>query len=368
MLKRLADAERDGDRIYAVIRGVGAASDGRDRSLTAPRPEGQMRALRRAYAQAGYSPATVGLVEAHGTGTVAGDGAEVTALTTVFGEFGTARQTCAIGSVKSMIGHTKATAGVAGVIKAALALHHRVLPPTIGVTEPNPKANFADSPFYVNTEARPWLASPDGHPAPRVGQRLRLRRHRLPHRARGVHRRLPAAREATVERWPGELLLWRGAPDEIADSLASLAAQLDAGAEPELADLALTLGQAAPEPTADRAALALVAESLDDLRAKLAAARELLAGDAGAAARAARHPLRADPARRRRRRRLPVPRPGLPEGRHGPGTGAGVPRSARGVRARRPRCSPAATSSRSAATCSRRRRSPTRTRRRGATS
>ena len=80
MLKRLADAERDGDRIYAVIRGVGAASDGRDRSLTAPRPEGQMRALRRAYAQARFSPATVGLVEAHGTGTVAGDGAEVKAL------------------------------------------------------------------------------------------------------------------------------------------------------------------------------------------------------------------------------------------------------------------------------------------------
>ena len=77
VLKRLADAERDGDRIYAVIRGVGAASDGRDRSLTAPRPEGQMRALRRAYAQAGFSPATVGLVEAHGTGTVAGDSAEM---------------------------------------------------------------------------------------------------------------------------------------------------------------------------------------------------------------------------------------------------------------------------------------------------
>ena len=86
VLKRLADAERDGDRIYAVIRGVGAASDGRDRSLTAPRPEGQMRALRRAYAQARFSPATVELVEAHGTGTVAGDGAEVKALSTVFAE------------------------------------------------------------------------------------------------------------------------------------------------------------------------------------------------------------------------------------------------------------------------------------------
>jgi acyl transferase domain-containing protein len=106
VLKRLEDAERDGDRVYAVIRGVGAASDGRARSLTAPRPEGQMRALHRAYAHAGYSPATVGLVEAHGTGTVAGDGAEVQALTRVYAEAGAATGSVAFGSVKSMIGHT----------------------------------------------------------------------------------------------------------------------------------------------------------------------------------------------------------------------------------------------------------------------
>src|SRR6185312_6054485 len=142
VLKRRRDAERDGDRIYAVIRGVGGSSDGRDRSLTAPRPEGQMRALRRAYAQAGFSPATVGLVEAHGTGTVAGDQAEVEALSRVFTAAEAERQACAIGSVKSMIGHAKATAGVAGLAKVALALRHRVLPPTLGVTTPNPKARF----------------------------------------------------------------------------------------------------------------------------------------------------------------------------------------------------------------------------------
>src|SRR5205814_7463972 len=94
VLKRLEDAERDGDRIYAVIRGVGGSSDGRDRSLTAPRPEGQMRALARAYAQARYSPATVGLIEAHGTGTVAGDQAEVTALTNFFDQAGAPRHDC----------------------------------------------------------------------------------------------------------------------------------------------------------------------------------------------------------------------------------------------------------------------------------
>ena len=153
MLKRLADAERDGDRIYAVINGVGAASDGRDRSLTAPRPEGQMRALRRAYAQAGVSPATVGSSRRTAPGTVAGDAAEVEALATrVRRAHGDAPQWCAIGSVKSMIGHTKAAAGVAGLIKAALALHHRVLPPTLGVDDAQPEgAASASSPFYVNT-------------------------------------------------------------------------------------------------------------------------------------------------------------------------------------------------------------------------
>jgi acyl transferase domain-containing protein/NAD(P)H-dependent flavin oxidoreductase YrpB (nitropropane dioxygenase family)/NAD(P)-dependent dehydrogenase (short-subunit alcohol dehydrogenase family) len=280
VLKRLADAERDGDRIYAVIRGVGSASDGRDRSLTAPRPEGQMRALRRAYAQAGFSPATVGLVEAHGTGTVAGDGAEVQALATVFGEYGSGRQACAIGSVKSMIGHTKATAGVAGLIKAALALHHRVLPPTIGVTEPNPKANFAESPFYVNTEARPWLTGGADHPR-RAGVSAfgfgGTDFHLVLEEYTGSY--LPAV-EATVDRWPGELLLWRGTRDEIAGSLASLAEQLGAGAQPSLADLALTLALDAPAPAEGQAALALVVESLDDLRAKVDSARELLAGPA----------------------------------------------------------------------------------------
>ena len=132
VFKRLADAERDGDRIYAVIKAAGSSSDGKDRGLTAPRPAGQAKALRRAYAKAGISPATVGLVEAHGTGTVAGDGAEVQALTDVFSEAEASRQGCAIGSVKSMIGHTKCSAGAAGLMKAALALHHKVLPPTLG--------------------------------------------------------------------------------------------------------------------------------------------------------------------------------------------------------------------------------------------
>ncbi|MET8569203.1 SDR family NAD(P)-dependent oxidoreductase [Streptomyces sp. NPDC004783] len=163
-LKRLSDAERDGDRIHAVIRGVGTSSDGRSAAIYAPLPDGQARALRRAYEQAGYGPDTVELVEAHGTGTKAGDGAELTALREVFTATGrTDGRWCAIGSVKSQIGHTKCAAGAAGLLKAVLALHHKVLPPTIKVDRPVAAAADPDGPFYVNTAARPWVRSA-GHP------------------------------------------------------------------------------------------------------------------------------------------------------------------------------------------------------------
>ena len=162
VLKRLADAERDGDRIYAVIKGVGASSDGRARGLTAPVVEGQMRALERAYAKAGVSPATVGYVEAHGTGTALGDVVEIEALGRLFQEAGASPRDCVVGSVKSSIGHTKCAAGLAGLINASLSLFHKVLPPTIGIETPNPKLDLHDGPFRLCTEAQPWLhAEPD---------------------------------------------------------------------------------------------------------------------------------------------------------------------------------------------------------------
>ncbi|MCA9534589.1 MAG: acyltransferase domain-containing protein, partial [Myxococcales bacterium] len=163
-LKRLADAERDGDRVYAVITGVGTSSDGRSKSVYAPVPEGQARALRRAYDLAGYGPETVELVEAHGTGTKAGDAAEFGGLDTVWNESGREdRQWCALGSVKSQIGHTKAAAGAAGLVKAVLALHHKVIPPTTKVDAPNPKLHLEESAFYLPTKARPWVRGSD-HP------------------------------------------------------------------------------------------------------------------------------------------------------------------------------------------------------------
>jgi len=158
VLRRLADAERDGDRIYAVVNGIGASSDGKYKSIYAPRQEGQELALRRAFREAGCRPASIGLIEAHGTGTPTGDPAELAALARVFSEDGPPLARVAIGSVKSQIGHTKVAAGAASLIKAAMALHDKVLPPTINVSTPHPALARDDSPFYVNTRARPWFS------------------------------------------------------------------------------------------------------------------------------------------------------------------------------------------------------------------
>lgn len=164
VMKRLEDAERDGDRIYAVIKGAGSASDGRAKGLMAPRVEGEVLALHRAYAMSGVDPGTIGMVEGHGTGTPVGDATEVDALHKVFGPGTDQRKICALGSVKSNIGHAMPAAGAAGIIKTALALYHRVLPPTINVTEPHPALQKADSRFYLNTETRPWIHRQDGTP------------------------------------------------------------------------------------------------------------------------------------------------------------------------------------------------------------
>ena len=163
VLKRLGDAERDGDRIYAVIKGIGSSSDGKGQAVYAPAPEGQARALRAAYESAGIRPDTVELVEGHGTGTRVGDATEAKGLTTVYREASQEGTWCALGSVKSMIGHTKAAAGAAGLIKTVMALHHKILPPTIKVESPNEAVAVGETPFYVNTEKRPWLPK-SGHP------------------------------------------------------------------------------------------------------------------------------------------------------------------------------------------------------------
>ena len=157
LLKRLADAEQAGDKIYAVIRGVAGASDGKGKGITAPNPIGQQLAMRRAWESAGLDPATASLIEAHGTSTRVGDVVEVESLNEVFGA--APRHSIGLGSVKSNIGHLKAGAGAAGLFKTIMALHHKVLPPTLNADRQNPNIPFEQTPFYLVHEARDWQLS-----------------------------------------------------------------------------------------------------------------------------------------------------------------------------------------------------------------
>ncbi len=277
VLKRLADAERDGDRIYAVIKSVAGSSDGRDKGLTAPRPEGQARALNRAYNKAGFAPSTVGLIEAHGTGTVAGDNAEIETLRRVYEAGGATRQSCAIGSVKSMFGHTKCTAGVASIIKTALALYHRVLPPTINVEKPNPRICKSESPFYLSTEPRPWLNGKDDHPR-RAGVSA------FGFGGTNFHavleeytdNFLDSSYASVSQDWPCELLIWASdSRQDLITTIESLEQALSRGARPVMRDLAYTLWCANRDKSGVR--LVVVAGSVTDLRQKLALARQALA-------------------------------------------------------------------------------------------
>ncbi len=281
VLKRVSDAVRDGDRIYAVIKGVGGSSDGRDKGLTAPRPEGQVRALRRAYAKAGVSPSTVALIEAHGTGTVVGDRTELQSLSQVFEEANAEPESCAIGSVKSMIGHTKNTAGVAGLIKTVLALHHGVLPPTLGVEKPNPTANLSNGPLYINTEVRPWVRR-DGDPR-RAGVSAfgfgGTNFHAVLEEYTGDYLRNPG--NAPLLQRPAELLIWRAdSRQELIEAINSLQKAVAKGARPSLSDLAFTLYKASEVTTAagrqPTLTLSVVATSLEDLQTRLALACESL--------------------------------------------------------------------------------------------
>ncbi|MDT7712758.1 MAG: hypothetical protein QOG46_1447, partial [Pseudonocardiales bacterium] len=270
VLKRLADAERDGDRIYAVIKGIGSASDGRSLGLTAPRPEGQRRALERAYRMAGISPAEVGLVEAHGTGTVVGDRTELAVLTELFTQAGTPVGGCTLGSVKSQLGHTKCAAGIAGLIKAARAVHTGVRPPTGQLREPNPYWDRGASPFSFDLAARPWASS-----TPRIagvsafgfgGTNF--------HAVLSSYLGAPEPRHG-LDAWPAELFLFAGADRAAAeremDRLAESLAANDAAGRPwRLRDLARSHSETHGR---NQVWAAIVADDLDDLAIKVATAR-----------------------------------------------------------------------------------------------
>jgi acyl transferase domain-containing protein len=271
VLKRLADARRDGDRVYAVVKGVAGSSDGRHLGLTAPNQAGQVKAVRRTYAEAGISPTDVGLVEAHGTGTPTGDRIELGTTTEVFAEAGAAPASVVIGSVKSNIGHIKCAAGIASLIKAARAMYHGVQPPTLHVTEPNEVWDQETSPFVFLDRARPWL---DDRRVTAVsgfgfgGTNFHAVLENEPSRAAPVVGR---------HHWPAELVAVRAPSDAALDErLAALVARLDAALDDlhqadrwRLRDLAAAESADGEGPVR----LAVVAHDLPELAAELAAAR-----------------------------------------------------------------------------------------------
>lgn len=164
LLRRLEDAIDDGDQIFAVIRGIGSSSDGAGAGITAPNEESQGTALRRAYQDAGISPAFISLIEAHGTGTQRGDVAEINVLEKMYSEYDLPPRSVAISSLKSQIGHLKAGAGAAGLVKTVLSLHDKVIPPSIHSKKPTEEIDWDNTPFYLTTELADWPKRDDGEP------------------------------------------------------------------------------------------------------------------------------------------------------------------------------------------------------------
>ncbi|NOY53056.1 MAG: acyltransferase domain-containing protein [Deltaproteobacteria bacterium] len=273
VLKRLHDAITDRDRVYAVIRGVGLSSDGRGHGVLAPSLEGESLAISRAYDESGVDPASVELIEAHGTGIPLGDRTEISALKRVFGERKGLQGSVALGSVKSMISHCIPAAGIAGLIKSALALHHKVLPPT-RCERVSGKLGMESTPFYVNTEPKPWISVPGIQRMAGVdsfgfgGINSHAILEEAPEGAR---------RPRDCSGWPFELCVF-SAPDRMGlmNILEHTAGWIAGNPDLALCDVAATLAStsvAAP----DR--LALVAKSRDDCLKKIEHALKRLRKD-----------------------------------------------------------------------------------------
>ncbi len=236
VLKRLSEALADGDHVCAVIRGTAINNDGSAKiGYTAPNSDGQAEVIAMAQAEAGFSPGTVSYVEAHGTGTPLGDPIEVEGLKKAFGLKSERGQFCGIGSVKTNIGHLDITAGVAGLIKTVLALESRELPPSLHFSSPNPKINFAQSPFYVVDSLRPW---PEGRTPRRAGVSSFGIGGTNAHVAVEEAPPMPASSPAT----PRQLLVAsaRSAP-ALESAVLNLADHLDSHPALNLADVAATL-------------------------------------------------------------------------------------------------------------------------------
>ena len=269
VLKRLSDAESDGDTIYAILKAGGIASDGRAQGLLTPRVEGETLAIRRAYEQSGIDPSSVELIEAHGTGIPLGDQTEIEALRNVFVQESTPVPRQALGSVKSMIGHCIPAAGVASLVKTTLALHYKVLPPTL-CEEIDETLGLRDSPFYINTETRPWIHASGEEPR-RAGVNAFGFGGINAHILLEEYRSDPKL-ETSGYSWPTELaILSAETPEALAQRALEIRARLLSRRDAALPAVAKAL--VAEEGRACR--LAIVAAGLEDFLTKLetAAAR-----------------------------------------------------------------------------------------------
>ncbi|MDL2144725.1 SDR family NAD(P)-dependent oxidoreductase [Flavobacterium tructae] len=259
VLKRYEDALRDGDRIYSVIKGVGGSSDGKALGLTAPRKIGQVRALERAYDQAGISAATVGLVEAHGTGTVVGDKTELTALTNLFLKSGALPSQTHLGSVKTQIGHTKCAAGLAGLIKATMSVYHGVKPPTLHLQQPNAYFDAHTSPFAFHAKTGLWsekerYAGISAFGFGGTNFHMVIENH-------------PQKEEAAIlQSWPSELFVFRGDNYDTAKiQLGQVKTLLQINDSLSLKDIAYSLAVGSEKPIQ----LSIVADTAEDLVMKI---------------------------------------------------------------------------------------------------
>ena len=274
VLKRREDAERDRDHVYALIKGVGVSSDGKGAGLLAPRKEGALLALRRAYEDAKVDPATVELMEAHGTGTKVGDDSEIQAIQDAFGQRPGPFAPCALGSVKSMVGHLLPAAGAAGLIKATLALHHKVLPPTLNCETPNPSLDQEGGFFYVNTTARPWIHGSQAYPR-RAGVSAFGFGGINAHVVLEEYPEQEETKKAHLLEWDSELILIEAEGRQgLREKCEKISAYLQESPDVDLRHLAFTLFK---QTAFGNPCLSLVARSREDLLKKLSLARERLA-------------------------------------------------------------------------------------------
>ncbi|MBA3015728.1 MAG: polyketide synthase dehydratase domain-containing protein [Proteobacteria bacterium] len=279
VVKRLSDAIRDQHRIYAVIKGVGSSSDGRGSGLLAPRLDGEVLALRRAYDAAGIDPKTIELIEAHGTGIPLGDATEIKALRTVFGSRDEMSSRCAIGTVKSMIGHLIPAAGIAGIIKTALALHHKVLPPTLYCDTPNPDLHLEETPFYINTETRPWIHGHEGYPR-RSGVNAFGFGGINSHVVLEEHHENNQIEQGLDSEWEAELFVFSGSTrDTLIRTIQNFSTWLDSpqALASSLADMSFTVNSKLEK---DGPRLAMIVNNRSDLEKKLRHVLKILADPA----------------------------------------------------------------------------------------